>query len=310
MKFLKYCKSISIMFLLISIVLASFSCESSKNNQNITDNSIDTTDNSIDTDEAITESIIDNTSNDEKDYQVIKTEKGYRLVFDDPEFYLKNGCNIGVVGFYINSWEDFSDRLLAGILTLDEKTSIYYTFPKDEFGFIILNPYVSYKISHVLPHNVKHESNYTGGGYFACLTCEEYYEEMIFVGVLEYYRYKNVYKSDFADIDNKEIIVEYETELANGSVMRCYNKTTETSKYFITVKYILSDGTKTIFVEKRYDEGSSIPYKIHLLGNIGDDQYFEVINVFEAPQILQHEVKEDLTDEFLFGFDVEAVERT
>ena len=296
-------KNVLCMLLISSMLLTLFSCESSKNNQNITDNSIVT-------DEAITESIIDNASNDEKDYQVIKTEKGYRFVFDDPKFYLKNACSIGVVGFDINSWEEFSEDLLNGNLSFYQKNSIYYSFPKDEFGFIILNPYVSYKTSHVLPHNVKHEPNYTGGRYVACLTCEEYYEERIFVGVLEYYVYKNVYKSDFADIDNKEIIVEYEKELSNGSVMQCYNKIVETSDGLETVKYILTDGIKKVFVEKKYVEGTSVPYEIHLLGNIDDDQYFEVINVFEAPQILQHEVKEDLTDEFLFGFDVEAVERT
>ena len=110
--------------------------------------------------------------------------------------------------------------------------------------------------------------------------------------------------------------IEYKKELSDGSVMECYNKTTKTSARSITVKYILSNGTKTIFVVKEYskesynDQEQNIPTSISLLGNIDGDQYFNMHNVFEAPQLLGHEISEDLTDEFLFGFNVEIVERS
>lgn len=248
-----------------------------------------------------------------KDYQIIETENGYRLVFDEPLVY-EYGSDPGIVGFSINSWEEFSEDLLNGNLSYLQKNNIYFTWPKDDSGFIILNPYTSYKVSHTLPHNISHKGTVSGDSFTIGLTCEDYYKERISITILGQYLYKNVYDEDFGDIDIANKNIEYKKELSDGSVMECYNKTTKTSARFITVKYILSNGTKTIFVVKEYskesynDQEQNIPTSISLLGNIDDDRYFYVSNIFSTPQILGHEISEDLTDEFLFGFNVEVVD--
>lgn len=246
-----------------------------------------------------------------KDYQIIETENGYRLVFNEPSIYA--GHNSGIVGFNINSWEEFSEDLLNGNLSYNQKLDIYLHSYKDDAGFILLNPYASYKVSHTLPYIIDSRGNFSYGTFDVALTCEEYYEEMIFVEILERYSYKERYDRSFSNIDTENKVLEYKKELSDGSIMECYNKTAETSTYFIIEKYILSDGTKTVFVKKEYskrsynDQEDNIPDCIYLLGNI-DDRYFCVSNIFEAPQILGHEISEDLTDEFLFGFNVEVVD--
>ena len=248
-----------------------------------------------------------------KDYDIIKTEDGYRLVFDDPTIYSRYSEDPGIVGFPINSWEEFCENLLTGKLTYLEKSNIYWTLPKDSNGFIVLNPYVSYKVTHSFPYeDLGSESYFSGYGFEVTLKGKEYYEELMFVGVLDCLGYVSFYDAVFEDIDTEEKIIEYEKELSDGSVMKCYNKTVETVKKTTVVKYILSNGTKTIFVEKKYgnNENSNIPRSIRLLGVIDGDKYFRVNNLFDAPQNLNCEIKEDLSDEFLFGFDLEIVERT
>ena len=311
MKKLKFLKFISSLFLIFSLSLMLFSCQPPKNIDSTVDESIDNdTDNDTDTDTESTKVTSINLSDYDnvKDYKIIETENGYRLIFDDPLLYSK-GIPPYVVGFNINSWEEFSKDLLNGHLSYNMKRNMYYTCPKDDAGFIILNPYASYKVSHTLPYNIDPRGTFTGGAFDIALTCEEYYEEMVFVRILEPYVYKNAYDSNFAGIDWEEKKIEYEKKLSDQTTMECYNKTIETNKNLKTVKYILSNGTKTVFVEKTYYDYDypNIPHGIHLLGNI-DGKYFEVFNVFEAPQILQHEVTEDLSDEFLFGFNIEIVE--
>ena len=144
-----------------------------------------------------------------KDYQIIQVEDGYRLVFDNPSFYAK--CESPqIVGFTIDSWEDFSDRLLAGALTLDEKISLYYTSSKDEEGIIILDPYVSYKISHFLPYQINNVGLYAGVYYHSSITCDEQYTLPISIAILSKPLYDSDFDAAFSDIDIGEKNIEYE----------------------------------------------------------------------------------------------------
>ena len=238
-----------------------------------------------------------------KDYQIIKTENGYRLAFDDPSFYAK--CEFPyVAGFEIDSWENFSDRLLSGTLTLDEKISIYYTSKKDERGVVILNPYVSYKISHSLPHQIDNGGWYNGSFYTTYITCFEGYTFPVQITILSKSSYNSQYGAAF--IDAKEKNVEYEKKLSDNTIMTCYNKVIKKYGYSTDEKYILSDGEKNIFVVKVYSDDyydGVLPYNFECLVNIKNEIYFSINFSWD-------DITEDITDEFIFGFDVEAIERT
>ena len=237
------------------------------------------------------------------DYQIIQVEDGYRLVFDDPSFYAKFEAPQSV-GFNIDLWEDFSDRLLSGTLTLDEKIRIYYTFSKDEQGIIILDPYGSYEISHFLPHQINNGGIYAGSYYVPYITCDEQYTIPTGIHILSKDLYNREYDACFSDIDSEEKNVEYEKKLLNNEVMTCYNKTVKTEKYSVVEEYILSNDKKTVFIAKTYNDDYDpyLPYDIHVLVNSKNGIYFSM-------DFFWKDITEDLTDEFLFGFEIEKIEK-
>ena len=302
-------KNVLCLLLISSMALTLFSCgkneakqtEKSAETEFPTEN--DTTRNTVIYMENETEVTNHIKYNKIKDYQIIQVEDGYRLVFDDSSFYAKYESP-QIVGFTIDSWEDFSNRLLEGTLTLDEKTSIYYTFAKDEDGIAILNPYISYNISHSLPHQSNYDGTYTGAYYVPYITCDEKYTMPVGVTILSKDLYNRDYEACFLDIDTKEKNIEYKKNLPNNDIMTCYNKATETKGYNVYEKYILANDEKTVFISKAYDDfDAELPYDIYVLVKLKNEIYFEM-------NFSREDITKDLTDEFLFGFDVEAVERT
>ena len=286
-------KIILSLLLIFAMVLTLFSCTSEveKITESVTDSSeLNNTTNMANYDKV-------------KDYQIIQIEDEYRLAFDDPSIYSEYD-RPGVVGFEIDSWENFSDRLLSGTLTLDEKISIYYRSKKDEQGVVILNPYVSYKISHSLPHQIDNGGWYNGASYTTDITCFEGYTFPVQITILSKSSYNSQYGAAF--IDAKEKNVEYEKKLSDNTVMTCYNKVIKKYGYSTDEKYILSDGEKNIFVVKVYSDDyydGVLPYNFECLVNIKNEIYFSINFSWD-------DITEDITDEFIFGFDVEAIERT
>lgn len=287
-------KSTLSILLIFSMVLTLFSCSA---------NECKETEKNTDTEKStnITNSI---NRDGGKDYQIIQVEDGYRLVFDNPSFYAK--CESPqIVGFTIDSWEDFSDRLLAGALTLDEKISMYYTSSKDEEGIIILDPYVSYKISHFLPYQINNVGLYAGVYYHSSITCDEQYTLPISIAILSKPLYDSDFDAAFSDIDIGEKNIEYEKKFSNNDTVTCYNKTIETGDYYFQERYVLSNDDKKVFISKTYrdDYDPNLPCELYALVNFKNEIYFLINFSYQ-------DITKDLTDEFLFGFNVEAIEKT
>ena len=73
-----------------------------------------------------------------KDYDIIRVEDGYRLVFHDPLVYEEYGNYEGIIKYvHFESLQEFYDDLTNGTLSCDEKSIMYFTFPKDDKGIII-----------------------------------------------------------------------------------------------------------------------------------------------------------------------------
>jgi hypothetical protein len=145
---------------------------------------------------------------------------------------------------------------------------------------------------------------YNGASYITYITCFEQYTFPAQINILSKERYNSKYGAAF--IDPKEKNIEYEKKLSDNTVMTCYNKVIKKYDYTTTEEYILSDGEKNIFVAKVYSDDyydGVLPYDFECLVNIKNEIYF----IIEFPW---DNITEDITDEFLFGFDVEAVERT
>ena len=114
-----------------------------------------------------------------------------------------------------------------------------------------------------------------------------------------------MYNLYFENIENQEHFeVEYDVELSDGQIIKCYEFGLENTNNYIIRKYILSDSKKTVFVEKRYRNESDVPSTIQLFGVVDGKNYFY------ADSWEQYDYRNvDLTDEFLFGFDIEKIEK-
>ena len=284
-------------FLIFSLMISLFACTMS-DSEDITEGS------------GTTRFPMDSTYYDNiKDYKIIAVDDGeYRIVFDEPSVYLQN---VGVLGTPISSWEDFCDRLLNGNLSWSEKVEIYSTFPKDEQGVIILNPYVSYKISHNLPYTNLIRGTFYGDYYSTGIRCSEKFTEMIDVTIISKSFYDRNYK-DLMDFDSVENI-ESEITLENGNTIKRYNKEYEDVGNVYVEKYGLSDGTKKVYVQKEYwrnEPDCDYLGGIFVTVNIDDNVYFTLyINLLDSkckPLEYEGEIPDD---EFWFGFNVEIVER-
>ena len=319
MKNFKIFKPILCLLLIVSLSLSLFGCV-------LNDVEDDTIESGTDTKGATETYIPDHIKYDKvKDYSIIEVDGGYRLVFDDPWIY--SGIGVPYTGFVINSWEEFSERLLNGELTFDEKVSIYETFPKDDKGYILFNPYVSYQFSHPMASRISLTCFYHGTTYTASVIFKE---ERLFPCFFTLHDYAYIkpreqYRKIFDMLEEDAENIEYEQELPNGGKIVCYNKTITNEPYFYgeentsseVEKYILSDGFKKILVTKKYiytdsnndTEHNKLVY-VDIYGITNDNLYFVIdfslyidIDDYEYPQ-------EVVTDEFLFGFNVEIVERS
>lgn len=296
----KLLKSILSLLLISSTVLTLFSCNNEvKKTEEATDTEIIT-----ESSEKIETEVPNHIKYDKvKDYQIIKNEKGYYLVFDDISVY-KQEFGHDTLGFDIDSLEDFSDKLLKGDLTFQEKRDISRCPLKDDNGVSILNPHITYKISHTLPIQVNYEEiQYFGCGISLPIECEEYPSiSPIYITILNSVGYDNEYNAGFEGYTKDEKKIEYEMTLTNGEIVTCYNKIVKTERNQTRERYVLSNGTKDMFVLKTYYKDSTTPDTVDLVYNIDDTVYFEF---FESA--LNGKIP---NDEFWFSFDVEAIERT
>ena len=240
-----------------------------------------------------------------KDYQIIEDEDGYYyLVFDDISVYESIG-HPSSLDFTMTSYEEFLDRLLNGELTFYEKRKICSFIGKDDKGVRILDPHYSYKLSHSSPHQVDYEKiQYHGPCVVLTLECEEYPTNYpIDIVILDAIEYHRDYNAAFGNYTKDESKIEYEITLANGEIVTCYNKIVETRNKKTKEKYVLSNGTKDVFVSKIYLDDSITPHQIYLCYNINDTVYFD-FTVYKS--IFSNGEFPD--DEFWFGFNVEVID--
>ena len=74
-----------------------------------------------------------------KDYKIIETEDGYRLVFDDPSIYESEECP-DIIDLSFESVEELYNNLIYGKFEFYDKIQIFHALPKDKKGIIISDP--------------------------------------------------------------------------------------------------------------------------------------------------------------------------
>lgn len=241
------------------------------------------------------------------DYKVIENNGEYRIIFDDMSKY----SYVWVEGEFGDTatWIDFDNMnkmqevILNGKLTDGDKHSMVETFEKDENSVII--PNIFSEVVHPLSYREKETVTLSKGQISYYLSFKEINNHRWDCSVITKKFYESKYNLYFENIENQEHFeVEYDVELSDGQIIKCYEFGLENTNNYIIRKYILSDSKKTVFVEKRYRNESDVPSTIQLFGVVDGKNYFY------ADSWEQYDYRNvDLTDEFLFGFDIEKIEK-
>ena len=277
----KLLKSILSLLLIFSMFLTLFSCN------NIKETDIPESDTSN-----VTKKSSYKDYDNKKDYDIIRVENGYRLVFHDPSIY--ESFNSSYIGFKFESMQDFYDDLVNGTFRDYEKSNIYNNFPKDKNGVIIFNPNELYVPLIANGCEINEYFIWSGNSYtydfktpfehpygeyisakFICLTEDHYTKQ------LEYEKNIDNVPKEWGDASIKTVNEKEVFDFPNGNYQ---------------TRYTVSNENKTMYVVETciYDsEGTSYSAIAFYISN---GVYFEVmIDSISTP----------FDPEWLFEFDVE-----
>lgn len=245
------------------------------------------------------------------DYNIIQVDGNYYMVFDDISLYVTE-CDpeelaqpITFVDF--ESVSEMQNAILNGKLTHFQKNIIAERFFKDNNGVMIMNPYNVYTIKHPSVYYEKNPSvSMIRSGYTWDTICSEntstdkdYWLYMI---VNKKYYEAQLQEKFKQYVENNSIEFNSEQKLSDGRVIKRSVNIFETEKNRTYIRYVLSDSNKIVFVEKTYRNDNIS--NIFLLAMVDQNKYFEISLIGQNTYS-----DETLTDEFLFGFDLEEIKK-
>lgn len=313
MKISDFLKNTLSVLLVFSILLTLFGCVPNNIDSSVTESTVDS-----DTKILKGTYIIDKTTIGDNimDYKITKVGDSYYIVFDDISLYVTNYNNSEefinpVTSIHFDSMTEMQDAILNGKLLTYQKDILTNQFYKDDNGILITDPYNIYTIKHPTIYYKENPDvgvNYSGYYWVSVYDKDgsannDWWEYQI--PTEQYYEYQLKEKFQLSKGDTLPELVE-EHQLSDGRIIKRSATVSKIEDYpaidITSITYVLSDSNKTMFVEKTYFDSDFCG--IFLLAVVNDSQYF---TVSLYPKTYSDE---DLTDEFLFGFDVEAIERT
>ena len=249
MKKLKLIKIILSLLLIFAMVLTLFSC-----NNEIKEP--DETENSDITEEIATKKTYNYKDYDRvKDFEIIPVDNGYRLKFNDTDYY-EQEHNYEYWGICLESIDEIYDGLIHGTLSEYTKSEIFDTFPRDENGIIIPNPYNLYV--YILPEDCSVLDNEVGVNWKGAtyhhvmvLTSNKYdicLGAGVTISILTYDNYNEELKKE------TDIVKDYPDSMwthKNGKDSIIYSIEGETFKRE-QVRYTVSNENKTMLLIKNY----------------------------------------------------------
>lgn len=313
-KFKRFKKYLCVM-LISSMLLMLFSCDIATN---VTDNVDENTKNENDTkitdieDSDVKETYI---GDNILDYEIQENDGEYYMVFDDISIYIRESSSdtlsMPVMWISFNNINEFQNDILNGKLLHFEKNIMADHFDRVENKVIIPNPYNVYTFTHPAEYQIRTTLSLRqeGYGYLMNMYKPDLNNNINSLdwntSILTKKRYNYFLEKEFLEFTaNDSIEFTKEKTLSNGKVIKLTESLVTTINCYKTEKYIMSDSNKTMFVKKlscAYDEYVSV----FILAVINGDVYCNI-----KLSDIDISFDEYLTDEFLFGFDVEAVERT
>ncbi len=233
------------------------------------------------------------------DYSLAVESGNHYMVFDDVNKYelLQNNSNLFMVhnGYVeFDSMEEFKDAVTKGTLTDSQKQTVS-TFRKNDKGEIYTCDFDNL-YAPTFPDNGKLESLYWYGENYGLETSFDI-AELCSLQYLTIDSYDNLYilYEGFFDQDHITVV---KTENIDGKTVTYYTTRVGSLK---SVRYTLTDGTKTFYVEKTFNlninndvisSSSTIPLRIEMYCTDGDLRY----------RVGIHSLTEDPDDSWLLSF--------
>ena len=289
-------KIILSLLLISSMVLTLFSC-----NNEIKEP--DETENSDITEEIATKKIYNYKDYDRvKDFEIIQVDDGYRLKFNDTDYY-EQEHNYEYWGICLESIDEIYDGLIHGTLSEYTKSEIFDTFPRDENGIVIPDPYNLYVP--ILPEDCSILDDemciiWKGAIYHhsMALTSNKYdirLGAVVEISILPYDDYNEQLKKE------TDIVKNYPDSMwmhENGKDSIIYSIEGDKKKQ---TRYTISNEDKTMFVIENYRYSEEQPHIYNTIAFcVSNGTYFTI-----------HFIGNYFTDgsspnpEWLFEFDVE-----
>ena len=298
----KLLKSILCILLISSMALTLFSCN------NEAKETEDATDTEVITEEIATKKTYNYKDYDRvKDFEIIQVDDGYRLKFNDTDYY-EQEHNYEYWGIWLKSIDEIYDGLIHGTLSEYTKSEIFDTFPRDENGIIIPNPYNLYV--YILPEDCSVLDNEVGVNWKGAtyrhvmvLTSNKYDIRLgagVTISILTYDNYNEELKKE------TDIVKDYPDSMwthENGKDSIIYSIEGETFKRE-QVRYTVSNENKTMLLIENYihyEEEMRLEKAIAYY--ISNEAYFAIL--FSGYGFELFTDKSSIDPEWAFEFDVE-----
>ena len=249
------------------------------------------------------------------DYKIQEMDGEYYIVFDDISKYIKdtssNTSSMPITWITFDSVSKMQNDILNGQLSHSEKNIMANHFERDENQVLIPNPYNVYSFTHPSEYQIRDGLTLHYNGYVDSMTMYKFNQNSNtaisywMTNILTKKHYNYLLKKNFSQfVENDSINFTKEKELSNGNTIQLSESLIVSNYSYKTEKYVMTDSNKTIFVKKQScsDDGY---VQVFLVIVINDNIYCSI-----QSDGMEISFDEYLTDEFLFGFDVKAVEKT
>lgn len=241
--------------------------------------------------------------NSYSDYKLFRDNGEFVIILNNLDSYLGNNQECASATIDFDNMKDFKDTVTKGLLTAAEK-SIMAGFKKNSDGAIITCDFNNLYVP-IVPDNFEVGGvSWEGSNYgFSLLSDDGAFGSFIY---LPEDTYNNIFQSEYSNFFDRDLITVTKSEiLEDGKEETFY---TTRSGQFKKICYSLTDGEKTIVVDKAFwlqidnsnydlsafgiETSSTVPNDIHLY--CISEEGFCYISLFK--------LNEDPTDEWLANF--------
>ncbi len=227
---------------------------------------------------------------EKQDYTLVSENGEHYIVFEDADKYENFQCQEAAISF--PSMQTFKDSVINGTLSSSKKATMTKVFRKNEDGSVPACDFDNMYVPVVPGEYFVEGVGWEGGEAYGFIV---YFTDDTSASIqyLSADRYEEIYQSKYVNYFDNDNITVTKTEITEDGkeIIRYRSKVAS----FRAVRYSVTEGDKTVIVEKTYRDSQSSPYKLKLYGTQGQQHY--VVTIMQ--------MRHDPTDEWIMSFGLE-----